>query len=215
MSPCQATRPKSEWEGDAARDGGRAVSALPATFHIDPWNPVARAVITHAHGDHARPGQRGLSLRRARRRRCSARRFGSRRARSRPMPYGQPLTLGDVTRQLPSGRPRPRLGADPRRGRRTASGSVGRRLQARRRSDLRAVRAGPVRHLHHRIDLRPARSTAGTPTASRHRRHRRLVAGERAPRASRRCCSATRSARRSASSPSSRAAPIGRCSCTA
>jgi putative mRNA 3-end processing factor len=25
-------------------------------FHIDPWHPVARAVITHAHGDHARPG---------------------------------------------------------------------------------------------------------------------------------------------------------------
>jgi putative mRNA 3-end processing factor len=25
-------------------------------FHIDPWAPVARAVITHAHGDHARAG---------------------------------------------------------------------------------------------------------------------------------------------------------------
>jgi len=25
-------------------------------FHIDPWRPVARAVITHAHSDHARPG---------------------------------------------------------------------------------------------------------------------------------------------------------------
>ncbi|MBL8289413.1 MAG: ligase-associated DNA damage response exonuclease [Rubrivivax sp.] len=25
-------------------------------FHIDPWRPVSRAVITHAHGDHARPG---------------------------------------------------------------------------------------------------------------------------------------------------------------
>ena len=25
-------------------------------FHIDPWRPVARAVITHAHGDHLRPG---------------------------------------------------------------------------------------------------------------------------------------------------------------
>jgi len=27
-------------------------------FHIDPWRPVDRAVITHAHGDHARPGAR-------------------------------------------------------------------------------------------------------------------------------------------------------------
>lgn len=25
-------------------------------FHIDPWNPVKRALITHAHSDHARPG---------------------------------------------------------------------------------------------------------------------------------------------------------------
>ncbi len=25
-------------------------------FHIDPWQPVARAVITHGHGDHAKPG---------------------------------------------------------------------------------------------------------------------------------------------------------------
>ena len=27
-------------------------------FHIDPWQPVERAVITHAHGDHARAGSR-------------------------------------------------------------------------------------------------------------------------------------------------------------
>lgn len=25
-------------------------------FHIDPWRPVARAVLTHGHADHARPG---------------------------------------------------------------------------------------------------------------------------------------------------------------
>jgi len=28
----------------------------PGDFYIDPWRPVARAVITHAHSDHARPG---------------------------------------------------------------------------------------------------------------------------------------------------------------
>ena len=28
----------------------------PGDFYIDPWRPVERAVITHAHGDHARPG---------------------------------------------------------------------------------------------------------------------------------------------------------------
>ena len=42
-------------------------------FHIDPWRPVERAVITHAHGDHARPGsahylaaRRGLPVLRTR-----------------------------------------------------------------------------------------------------------------------------------------------------
>jgi putative mRNA 3-end processing factor len=29
---------------------------VPGDFYIDPWRPVARAVITHGHGDHARPG---------------------------------------------------------------------------------------------------------------------------------------------------------------
>ncbi len=28
----------------------------PGDFYIDPWQPVERAVITHAHSDHARPG---------------------------------------------------------------------------------------------------------------------------------------------------------------
>jgi putative mRNA 3-end processing factor len=27
-------------------------------FYVDPWQPVTRAIITHAHGDHARPGSR-------------------------------------------------------------------------------------------------------------------------------------------------------------
>jgi putative mRNA 3-end processing factor len=29
---------------------------VPGDFYIDPWKPVGRAVITHAHGDHARQG---------------------------------------------------------------------------------------------------------------------------------------------------------------
>jgi putative mRNA 3-end processing factor len=30
----------------------------PGDFYIDPWRAVARAVVTHGHGDHARPGAR-------------------------------------------------------------------------------------------------------------------------------------------------------------
>ncbi|NVJ07727.1 ligase-associated DNA damage response exonuclease [Myxococcus sp. AM001] len=31
---------------------------VPGGFHVDPWRPVDRALITHAHGDHARGGSR-------------------------------------------------------------------------------------------------------------------------------------------------------------
>lgn len=34
-------------------------------FYIDPWQPVARAVITHAHSDHARPGHESYLTARA------------------------------------------------------------------------------------------------------------------------------------------------------
>ena len=30
----------------------------PGDFYVDPWRPVDRAVITHAHGDHARWGSK-------------------------------------------------------------------------------------------------------------------------------------------------------------
>jgi putative mRNA 3-end processing factor len=36
----------------------RGLYCAAGDFHIDPWRPVDRAVITHAHGDHARPGSR-------------------------------------------------------------------------------------------------------------------------------------------------------------
>ena len=36
----------------------RGIFCPSGDFYIDPWRPVARAVITHAHADHARPGHR-------------------------------------------------------------------------------------------------------------------------------------------------------------
>lgn len=64
-------------------------------FHIDPWQPVDRALITHAHGDHARPGSRAYL--------CAtpsapllARRFGP-DATIETLPYGRPLVIGEVT----------------------------------------------------------------------------------------------------------------------
>jgi putative mRNA 3-end processing factor len=63
-------------------------------FFIDPWNPVARALITHAHGDHARPGHQAYLCESS----CAAllrRRFGS-DVPVQPLPYGHSLTLGQV-----------------------------------------------------------------------------------------------------------------------
>lgn len=63
-----------------------------AGFHIDPWEPVDRAVITHAHGDHARPGSAAYLCSTA----CEPllrRRFGP-DATLESIPYGRPLSLG-------------------------------------------------------------------------------------------------------------------------
>ncbi len=64
-------------------------------FHIDPWRPVARALITHAHGDHARWGsQRYLSTRPALG--LLRKRLGA-DANIATLEYGERVTLGDVT----------------------------------------------------------------------------------------------------------------------
>jgi putative mRNA 3-end processing factor len=63
-------------------------------FFVDPWRPVDRAVVTHAHSDHARPGCRRYLTSKA----------GERVLRSRlgPLPaieaaeYGQPFGIGPV-----------------------------------------------------------------------------------------------------------------------
>ena len=63
-------------------------------FHLDPWQGVPRALITHAHGDHARPGSAAYLCATA----CAPlllRRFGP-AVTVESLPYGQPITLGRV-----------------------------------------------------------------------------------------------------------------------
>ncbi len=70
-------------------------------FHIDPWQPVARAVVTHAHTDRARPGsaeyltaRQGVELVRAQ--------VGD--AEVQAAEYGEPVATGEVRVSLhPSG----------------------------------------------------------------------------------------------------------------
>src|SRR5260221_14525019 len=69
----------------------------PGGFHIDPVRPVERAVITHGHSDHARPGhgavlatQETLDMMRLP--------YGDNFAGStQAIAYGEELRLGDVT----------------------------------------------------------------------------------------------------------------------
>ena len=72
----------------------------PGGFHIDPVQPVARAVITHGHGDHARPGNEQvlatpetLAIMRLR--------YGNDAGVSlQPLAYGEHLSIGDVGLRL-------------------------------------------------------------------------------------------------------------------
>lgn len=64
-------------------------------FYIDPWGAVDRALITHAHGDHARAGSRSY-LCADPSRPLLERRFGP-EGRIESLPYGAPLTLGGVS----------------------------------------------------------------------------------------------------------------------
>lgn len=75
-------------------------------FHIDPWRPVPRALITHAHGDHARAGSDAYlcatpCVPLLARRLAAARDAGPEPDQTPPpriegLAYGEPLTLGGV-----------------------------------------------------------------------------------------------------------------------
>jgi putative mRNA 3-end processing factor len=76
----------------------------PADVHIDPQRPVARAVVTHGHADHCRPGSAALL---ATPQTCAiaAARYGEGAFASvQSLPYGQSLRVGDATlRLVPAG----------------------------------------------------------------------------------------------------------------
>lgn len=76
----------------------------PGDFHIDPAVAVARAVITHGHGDHARPGH-GAALATQETAAIMRARFGPDGARgAEALPLGETRRIGDVdVRFAPAG----------------------------------------------------------------------------------------------------------------
>ena len=89
--PLTAPRPES-W----LRVTPAGLYCQPGDFHIDPVRPVARAVITHGHGDHARPSNEAvlatsetIAIMRAR--------YGELAGGAlQPAGYGERVALGDV-----------------------------------------------------------------------------------------------------------------------
>jgi len=63
-------------------------------FHVDPWRPVARALITHAHADHARPGHAAYLAARPSLEVLRARLGG---VELSTLAYGERLRVGDAT----------------------------------------------------------------------------------------------------------------------
>jgi putative mRNA 3-end processing factor len=70
----------------------------PGDFFIDPWNPTPRAVITHSHSDHARPGS-GTYLTAAAGERLLRWRLGS-EAAIETVRYGETRSINGVTLSL-------------------------------------------------------------------------------------------------------------------
>ncbi len=69
----------------------------PGGFYIDPLRPVDRAVITHGHSDHARPGHRAV-LATAQTLAIMRARMGEENAgvNQQALGWHEPVTLGDV-----------------------------------------------------------------------------------------------------------------------
>jgi putative mRNA 3-end processing factor len=76
----------------------------PGDFHIDPVHPVPQAVITHGHGDHARPGNERV-LATPGTIAIMQQRYGEAAGGAlQPLAYGEMLAIGDVTvRLVPAG----------------------------------------------------------------------------------------------------------------
>lgn len=76
----------------------------PGGFHIDPHRPVSRAVVTHGHSDHARPGNRAVLATPETIEIMKIRLGEGAGGELQASAYGEKVTIGDVTlRLVPAG----------------------------------------------------------------------------------------------------------------
>jgi putative mRNA 3-end processing factor len=133
-------------------------------FYIDPWGAVERAIITHAHGDHARVGSRSYLCEAS----CAPllrRRFGSEAVIETPG-HGEVVHLGSTRVSFhPAGHVRgsAQVRIEGPGGVWVVSGDY------KRAPDPTCPSTYSLRHLRHRIDIR----SADFPLGSGFRRRRR------------------------------------------
>ena len=92
MTNPNAAKHPAEWLKIAAE----GLCCAPGGFHIDPVQPVERAVITHGHSDHARAGH-GAVLATPETVAIMQARYGpDQPTQFHPLSYGEPIQLGEV-----------------------------------------------------------------------------------------------------------------------
>lgn len=85
------------WVTPCPPDQGGGLWVAPGGFHIDPTRPVGRAVITHGHSDHARPGHTHVLATPGTLAIMQARLGDGAGLHRQPLAYRQPVRIGEVT----------------------------------------------------------------------------------------------------------------------
>ncbi|HYE51960.1 MAG TPA: ligase-associated DNA damage response exonuclease [Azospirillaceae bacterium] len=96
LSPHPESPQPESWVRPCPPERGGGLWVEPGGFHIDPVRPVERAVITHGHADHARPGHAAV-LATPGTLAIMENRYGEASGASKqPLEYGRPLDVGGV-----------------------------------------------------------------------------------------------------------------------
>jgi putative mRNA 3-end processing factor len=88
-----AAHPFEAW----LRPDASGLHCVPGGFHIDPHRPVGRAVITHGHSDHARPGHAHVLATAETLDIMRLRLGGAMTGAAQALAFGEPLNIGGVT----------------------------------------------------------------------------------------------------------------------
>jgi putative mRNA 3-end processing factor len=96
MTVSTARRHPAHW----LKNAPQGLSCPMGGFHIDPIRPVERAVITHGHSDHARPGHGAVLATPETIAIMQARHGTEFPTRYQTLAYGEAIRLGDVTVSL-------------------------------------------------------------------------------------------------------------------